>query len=383
MNAAQIVLLWRPTNFSYFFPSRPFEDISCVYALYFKRFFIYSTNLLSLSFTTPCSTFTMDIEDIAIHLLVTKKRKRKSPKRLKRLVAEWNLYYSATENELFRIRHRVTKNVFTLILESIRSGIGHRRRKYWLEVSLSITLRFLGGSRMVDLSELYGLSNSEGYRRIWTIIQSIAELVLLLTRIWRFLIRRPALRNIFLFQCVQRRHLQRKVHLPLLVSGESTKKRWKRFFIIFRLDSQGQKNFFQRFIKHIVHVDRPFGRYFWNIFCWRHRYEMARATREMRNATREKERFSFNIINVIKSDPGWVDRPECQKFPKIVHILTVELSGLENSSFENLPCVRIQAQRERRERERIQGRISDTTLWLEFTEFLDKTHNVAIMWKHN
>ena len=29
---------------------------------------------------------------------------------------------------------------------------------------------------MVDLSELYGLSNSEGYRRIWTIIQSIAEL---------------------------------------------------------------------------------------------------------------------------------------------------------------------------------------------------------------
>lgn len=113
------------------------------------------------------------------YLLLQSLRKRKSPSFARKIYTSFDSYIRNMSESLFKTRHRVSKRLFKKILKNlqgkVRVGKVRKQRKY-LEVSLSLSLRFLGGSKMSDLSELYGLSSSECFKRFWVTIDAIVDM---------------------------------------------------------------------------------------------------------------------------------------------------------------------------------------------------------------
>jgi hypothetical protein len=86
----------------------------------------------------------------------------------------WMTYMREMDDVTFVRRHRVSKNVFEMFVNRIVSKRGRNRNQY-VERHLSLCLRSCAGSRMVDLSELYGLSESTGYKKFWEMILWIID----------------------------------------------------------------------------------------------------------------------------------------------------------------------------------------------------------------
>ena len=86
----------------------------------------------------------------------------------------WTTYMEEMDEVTFVRRHRVSKNVFNMFVDRIARKRGRNVNNY-IERNLSLTLRFCAGSRMTDLSELFGVSESTGYKKFWEMILWIID----------------------------------------------------------------------------------------------------------------------------------------------------------------------------------------------------------------
>lgn len=90
---------------------------------------------------------------------------RESPTRSLRLIPDIDVYLDELSDEEFKRVHRVSRSLFYRIAEKIKTKT----------IYLSATLRFLAGSRMLDISHMYGLSESYIYRKFHDTIALIAH----------------------------------------------------------------------------------------------------------------------------------------------------------------------------------------------------------------
>ena len=105
-----------------------------------------------------------------------RKRRRKPPRILEDRVGTWNEYVTNVDPEEFQERHRVTKCLFKKIcrdLEPLQPRNMSCMRKDKHVRDISVCLRFLAGSRVVDLVDLYGVSKSE----VYTVILNVCEMI--------------------------------------------------------------------------------------------------------------------------------------------------------------------------------------------------------------
>eukprot|EP00939_MAST-03C_sp_MAST-3C-sp1_P000356 g356.t1 len=90
---------------------------------------------------------------------------RESPTRPLRLITNIDDYLNELSEQEFKRVHRVSRSLFYRIAEKIKTG----------PTFLSMTLRFLAGSRMLDISHMYGYTDSYIYRKFHDVIALIVQ----------------------------------------------------------------------------------------------------------------------------------------------------------------------------------------------------------------
>lgn len=97
-----------------------------------------------------------------LYKLIQEKRTRQAPSKKKNRIGEWSKYFEELSDIEFVERHRVSKTAFETIVKAVDEIYPNdkSRSKYKkpVERDVSLTLRFLAGSRDVDIVDLYGVS---------------------------------------------------------------------------------------------------------------------------------------------------------------------------------------------------------------------------------